>query len=126
MTNHEYDPSYSTVFHSFSFQFGLKAVSILLLSIIATYSKQGHSCWLSNESFAERTGSTKPTVIDHLRKLEKLGLIKREGKHSSGTHMWVLGSLGEEKLQEIQELLTESKRNKDEREKRLRKRGKEI
>jgi DNA-binding MarR family transcriptional regulator len=106
------DSMYSVLFHGFTIEFDLKPISILLLSIIATFRRANLTCWLSNENLAKMTGSTRTTVIKHLHLLEKKELIQRkEEKHERfGTNVWELGFRGEVKFIELQKLLTPRKK----------------
>ncbi|MHB0977945.1 MAG: helix-turn-helix domain-containing protein [Minisyncoccota bacterium] len=107
----EFDPMYSRIYHGFTERYKLKAEETILLAIIISYHLGGRTCWHSNASYAKLTHTSIPTVIRYLGRLKRLGLIKlRPPKSQFGTNQYGLGSVGEETLKELEELIPRSKR----------------
>lgn len=105
---------YSIIYHGFTKDFQLQSVSVILLSIVASYSRDNKTCWLSQGSMAGLAGTSVPTVHKHLQILEKLKLIEKNSKHKKyGTFQWKLGSTGERKMEEIQKRLRQTKEERD-------------
>jgi DNA-binding MarR family transcriptional regulator len=104
---------YSTVFYGLSQRYGLNPTESHLVAIILSFSKDGNTCYMSEESFAKTLNLSIQTINSSLQELERRGIIERsEKKGRKGTILRRITEKTESHLQYIRDKIGNAKNQK--------------